>query len=70
MLYYKFKFNNDKTEIMLFGTKLSLTGVNIISLKEGGTCVHISHDPVRNLGSILDNSLSRGTGWFNQIVYI
>ena len=54
----KLKLNNDKTEIMLFGTKSSLADVNITSLEVAGTRVHVSDGPVRNLGVLLDNSLS------------
>ena len=54
----KLKLNNHKTEIMLFGTKSSLTDVNIISLEVSGTHLHVSRGPVRNLGVLLDNSLS------------
>jgi len=54
----KLKLNNDKTEIMFFGTKSSLADVNITSLEVAGTHVHVSDGPVRNLGVLLDNSLS------------
>jgi pectin methylesterase-like acyl-CoA thioesterase len=54
----KLKLNNDKTEIMLFGTRSSLADVDITSLEVAGTRVHVSDGPVRNLGVLLDNSLS------------
>jgi len=49
----KLKLNNDKTEIMLFGTKLSLADVNFTSFEVAGTQVHVSDGPVRNLVVLL-----------------
>ena len=58
MMNNKFNLNNDKTKIVLFGTKSSLADVNITSLEVAGTPVHVSEGCVRNLGVLLDNSLS------------
>ena len=38
----KLKLNNDKTKIMLFGTKSTLTDFNITSLEVSGNRVHVS----------------------------
>ena len=65
----KQEINNDKTEIMLFGTKLSLADVNIKSLEVAGTHVQVYDGPLRNHGVVQDNSLSR-IGWINQHAYI
>ena len=54
----KLKLSNDRTEIMLFGTSSSTGDGYITSLKVAGSHVHVSDDPVRNLGVVLDNSLS------------
>ena len=42
----KLKLNNDKTEIILFGSKKHLAELNIKSLSVAGTDVSVSSDPV------------------------
>ena len=58
MTINKLKLNSDKTEIKLFGTKHSLSCINIPSLNVAGTCVTITEGPIRNLGVMMDSLLS------------
>ena len=51
----KLKLNNDKTEIILFGSKKHLTELNIKSLSVAGTDVSVASEPVRNLGGMFDS---------------
>ena len=53
----KLKLNNDKTEIILFGSKKHLAELNIKSLSVAGTDVPVASEPVRNLGAIFDSQL-------------
>ena len=46
----KLKLNNDKTEIILFGTKSAINNINIASLEVAGVRVQLSEGPVKNLG--------------------
>ena len=46
----KLKLNNDKAEIILFGSK-KLAELNITSLSVAGTDVSVASEPVRNLGA-------------------
>ena len=48
----KLKLNNDKTEIILFGSKKHLAELNINSLS-----LSVASEPVRNLGAIFDSQL-------------
>ena len=52
----KLKLNNDKTEIILFGSKKHLAELNIKSLSVAGT-VSVASEPVRNLGAMFDSQL-------------
>ena len=58
MTINKLKLNSDKTEIKLFGTKHSLSCINIPSLNVAGTCVTITEGTIRNLGVMMDSLLS------------
>ena len=49
--------NNDKTEIILFGSKKHLAELNIKSLSVAGTDVSVASEPVRNLGAMFDSQL-------------
>ena len=53
----KLKLNNDKTEIILFGSMKHLAELNIKSLSVAGTDVPFSSEPVRNLGAMFDSQL-------------
>ena len=54
----KLKLNNDKTEIILFGSKKHLLAeLNIKSLSVAGTDVSVATEPVRNLGAMFDSQL-------------
>ena len=53
----KLKLNNDKTEIILFGSKKHLAELNIKSLSVAGTDVPVASEPVRNLGAMFDSQL-------------
>ena len=53
----KLKLNNDKTEIILFGSKKHLAELNINSLSVAGTDVSVASEPVRNLGAMFDSQL-------------
>ena len=53
----KLKLNNDKTEIILFGSKKHLAELNIKSLSVAGTDVSVASEPVRNLGAMFDSQL-------------
>ena len=53
----KLKLNNDKTEIILFGSKKHLAELNIKSLSVAGTDVSVAFVPVRNLGDMFDSQL-------------
>ena len=53
----KLKLNNDKTEIILFGSKKHLAELNIKSLFVVGTDVSVASEPVRNLGAMFDSQL-------------
>ena len=53
----KLKLNNDKTEIILFGSKKHLAELNIKSLSVAGTDVSVASEPVRNLGAMFDSLL-------------
>ena len=53
----KLKLNNDKTEIILFGSKKHLAELNIKSLSIAGTDVSVASEPVRNLGAMFDSQL-------------
>ena len=53
----KLKLNNDKTEIILFGSKKHLTDLNIKSLSVAGTDVSVASEPVRNLGAMFDSQV-------------
>ena len=53
----KLKLNNDKTEIILFGSKKHLAELNIMSLSVAGTDVSVASEPVRNLGAMFDSQL-------------
>ena len=53
----KLKLNNDKTEIILFGSKKHLAKLNIKSLSVAETDVSIASEPVRNLGAMFDSQL-------------
>ena len=44
--------------MMLFAMTSSLDDVNITSLEVAGIHIHVSDDPVRNLGVLVDNYLS------------
>ena len=48
-------FNNDKPEIILFGSKKHLAELNIKSLSV--TDVSIASEPVRSLGAMFDSQL-------------
>ena len=52
----KLKLNNDKTEIILFGSKKHLAELNIKSLSVAGT-ESVASEPVRNLGAMFDSQL-------------
>ena len=54
----KLKLNNDKTEIILFGSKKHLAELNIKSLSVAGTDVSVAYEPVRNLGAMFDSQLT------------
>ena len=54
----KLKLNNDKTEIILFGSKKHLAELNIKSLSVAGTDVSVASEPVRNLGAMFDSQLT------------
>ena len=54
----KLKLNNDKTEIILFGTKSAINNINIAALEVAGVRVQLSEGPVKNLGVKQDYSLS------------
>ena len=54
----KLKLNNDKTEIILFGSKKHLAELNIKSLSVAGTEVSVASEPVRNLGAMFDSQLT------------
>ena len=54
----KLKLNNDKTEIILFGSKKHLAELNIKSLSVAGTDVSVASEPVRNLGAMFDSLLT------------
>ena len=54
----KLKLNNDKTEIILFGSKKHLAELDIPSLSVAGIDVQVSSEPVRNLGALFDSQLS------------
>ena len=51
------KLNNDKTEIILFGSKKQLAELNIKSLSVAGTDVSVASEPVWNLGAMFDSQL-------------
>ena len=53
----KVKVNNDKTEIILFGSKKHLAWLNIKSLSVSRTKVSVASEPVRNLGAMFDSQL-------------
>ena len=53
----KLKLNNDKTEIIQFGSKKHLAELNIKSLSVAGTDVSVASEPVRNLGAMFDSQL-------------
>ena len=53
----KLKLNNDKTEIILFGSKKHLAELNIKSFSEAGTDVSVASEPLRNLGAMFDSQL-------------
>ena len=53
----KLKLNNDKNEIILFGSKKHLAELNIKSLSVEGTDVSVASEPVRNLGAMFDSQL-------------
>ena len=53
----KLKLNNDKTEIILFGSKKHQAELNIKSLSVAGTDVSVASEPVRNLGAMFDSQL-------------
>ena len=53
----KLKLNNDKTEIILFGSKKHLAELNIKSLSVAGIDVSVASEPVRNLGAMFDSQL-------------
>ena len=53
----KLKLNNDKTEIILFGSKKHLAELNIKALSVAGTDVSVASEPVRNLGAMFDSQL-------------
>ena len=57
----KLKLNNDKTEIILFGSKKHLAELNIKSLSVAGTDVSVASEPVRNLGAMFDSQLIMAT---------
>ena len=54
---YRSVVNNDKTEIILFGSKKHLAELNIKSLSVAGTDVSVASEPVRNLGAMFDSQL-------------
>ena len=53
----KLQLNNDKTEIIRFGSKKHLAELNIKSLSEAGTDVCVASEPVLNLGAMSDSQL-------------
>ena len=53
----KLKLNNDKPEIILFGSKKHLADLNIMSLSVSGMDVSVASEPVRNLGAMFDSQL-------------
>jgi hypothetical protein len=57
MLTDKLKLNDDKTELLLIGTKKQLNKVNIDSIAVGSTDV-VPTSSVRNLGAWFDSQLS------------
>ena len=54
----KLKLNNDKTEVILFGSNKNLAELNIKSLSVAGTDVSVASEPVRNLGAMFDSQLN------------
>ena len=53
----RLKLNDDKTEIILFGSDKNLSNVNKSSISIGDTCISLS-SCVKNLGIYLDSDLS------------
>jgi hypothetical protein len=52
------KLNNDKTEIVVIGTKAQRNKIDIQTLSVAGQAVTVRSEPVSNLGAILDPALS------------
>ena len=61
----KLKLNNDKTEIILVGSKKHLADLNIKSLSVAGTDVYVASEPVRNLGAMFDSQLIQSTSIYS-----
>ena len=53
----KLVLNESKTELILLGSKTSVTGINLMSLKLGSVLVDVKHT-VRSLGVHTDRVLS------------
>ena len=51
MLLNKLKFNDDKTDFLLIGTRQQLAKVNLNCISVGDTEIPVSGTPVKNLGS-------------------
>jgi len=53
----RLKLNVGKTELIIFGSKFSLTKISVTSVLLGGTSITVSN-VVRNLGVYLDSQLT------------
>ena len=60
MLFNRLKLNDDKTEVILFGSEEKRNSANLHSIKVGDSDINIVKD-VRNLGLYLDSNLSMST---------
>ena len=58
MLVDKLKLNDDKTEIIIIGTRAQLQKIDIKNLQVGNTNVDISNSEIRNLCVWFDSTLS------------
>ena len=59
MIENKLKLNDDKTEVMLFGTPKQLDKVSLMEVRIGTSNITVK-DQVRNLGVVMDRTMSMG----------
>ena len=52
------KLNSDKTEILILGTPLVCSKLDVSSINVGGCLVKVDNPPISNLGVTIDPTLS------------